>query len=153
MYCQGTGSAHYKFIGRARQSAYIAGRLTSTRKGFPSMFKNAYLAFVLAGAVAAGPCLAHAKLQNSTPADNGVLTQAPKTLTLNFSEAAQLATLKLVRDGKDISVPVDQTAKASQSIIVTLPSLVPGKYIVHWSAMAADDGHVTRGSFIFSIAG
>jgi methionine-rich copper-binding protein CopC len=117
------------------------------------MFKSAYLAFALAGALAAGPCLSHAKLQSSIPADNGVLTQAPRILTLNFSEAAQLALLKLVRDGKEISIPVDKAAKASQSITVTLPGLVPGKYTVHWSAMAADDGHVTRGSFVFSIAG
>jgi len=117
------------------------------------MYKNAYWAFALAGALAADPCLSHAKLQSSIPADNGQLTQAPKTLTLNFNEAAQLALLKLVGNGKEISIPVDKNAKASQSITVPLPGLVPGKYTVQWSAVAADDGHVTRGSFVFSIAG
>ena len=117
------------------------------------MLKKRFLAFALYGLVAAGPCLAHAKLQSSSPAANAHLTEAPKTLTLNFSEAAQLALLKLVGDGKEISIPVDKTAKASQSITVPLPGLVPGKYTVHWSAVAADDGHVTRGSFVFSIAG
>jgi copper resistance protein C len=117
------------------------------------MFKKACLAIALSGALAAGPSWSHAKLQSSTPADNGQLTQAPKTLTLNFSEAAQLALLKVVGGGKEISLPIDKTAKASQSFTVPLPALLPGKYTVHWTAMAADDGHITRGSFVFSIAG
>jgi methionine-rich copper-binding protein CopC len=116
------------------------------------MFKNVCLAFALSGALAAGPCLSHAKLQSSTPADSAQLTQAPKTLTLNFSEAAQLARLVVI-GGKEISIPVDKTAKASQSFTVTLPELAPGKYTVHWTAVAADDGHITRGSLVFSIAG
>jgi methionine-rich copper-binding protein CopC len=117
------------------------------------MFKNACLAFALSGALAAGPCLSHAKLQSSTPADNAQLAQAPKTLTLNFSEAAQLARLVMVGDGKEISIPIDKTAKASQSFTLPLPGLVPGKYTVQWTAVAADDGHVTKGTFSFSIAG
>jgi methionine-rich copper-binding protein CopC len=117
------------------------------------MFKNACLAFALSGALAAGPCLSHAKLQSSAPADNAQLAQVPKTLTLNFSEAAQLARLVVVGDGKEISIPIDKTAKASQSFTLPLPGLVPGKYTVQWTAVAADDGHVTKGSFSFSIAG
>jgi methionine-rich copper-binding protein CopC len=116
------------------------------------MFKNALLALAVCGVVVAAPCMAHAKLQSSTPANNAKLTQAPKTLTLNFSEAAQLAVLKLVRDGKEIPVPLDKGAKAGQTFTLTLPALTPGNYTVQWSAMAADDGHVTKGSFTFSIA-
>ena len=52
------------------------------------MLKTSLLAFALCGAVAAGPCMAHAKLQSSSPADNAHLAEAPKTLTLKFSEAA-----------------------------------------------------------------
>jgi methionine-rich copper-binding protein CopC len=59
------------------------------------MLKNALLGLSLCGLLVAGPCLAHAHLQSSTPADNAQLTEAPKTLSLNFSEAAQLAVLKL----------------------------------------------------------
>jgi copper resistance protein C len=116
------------------------------------MLKNGLLAFALCGLVAAGPCMAHAKLQSSSPANDAHLTQAPKTLTLQFSEAAQLAVLKLIRDGKEIAVPLDKNTKAGQTFTLTLPALSPGNYTVQWSAVAADDGHVTRGSFVFSIA-
>jgi hypothetical protein len=120
--------------------------------GTSFMLKNALMALALCGVVVAAPCMAHAKLQSSTPANNAKLTQAPKTLTLNFSEAAQLAVLKLVRDGQEIPVPLDKGAKAGQTFTLTLPALSPGNYTVQWSAMAADDGHVTKGSFTFSIA-
>ncbi len=116
------------------------------------MLKNAFLAFAVCGIVAAGPCAAHAKLQSSSPANNAQLSEAPKTLTLKFSEAAQLAVLKLARDGKEVSVRLDKSAKATQEITLTLPPLSPGKYSVQWAAVAADDGHVTKGSFAFSIA-
>jgi copper resistance protein C len=116
------------------------------------MLKNALLALALCGIVLAAPCMAHAKLQSSTPSNNAKLTQAPKTLTLNFNEAARLAVLKLVRDGQEISVPLDKDAKAGQTFTLTLPALSPGNYTVQWSALSADDGHVTKGSFTFSIA-
>ena len=116
------------------------------------MFKHALLALALCGIVAAAPCMAHAKLQSSTPANHAKLTQAPKTLTLTFSEAAQLAVLKLARDGQEIAVPLDKDAKPGQTFTLTLPALAPGNYTVQWSAVAADDGHVTKGSFAFSIA-
>jgi methionine-rich copper-binding protein CopC len=115
------------------------------------MLKNSLLAFALCGVVAAGTCMAHAKLQSSSPANNAHLTEAPKTLTLQFSEAAQLAMLKLVHDGKEVPVPLDKGAKAGQTFTLTLPALSPGNYTVQWSAVAADDGHVTKGSFAFSI--
>jgi methionine-rich copper-binding protein CopC len=116
------------------------------------MLKNILLAFGLCGVFAAGPCMAHAKLQSSSPANNAHLTEAPKTLTLQFNEAAQLAVLKLIRDGKEVPIPLDKGAKAGQTFTLTLPALSPGSYTVQWSAVAADDGHVTKGSFVFSIA-
>ena len=115
------------------------------------MLKNAIFAFAMCGIVVAAPCLGHAKLQSSSPANNAHLTEAPKTLTLNFSEVAQLAVLKLVGGGKEIPIALDKTAKASQSFTLTLPALSPGNYTVRWAAVAADDGHITKGSFAFSI--
>jgi methionine-rich copper-binding protein CopC len=117
------------------------------------MFKKAILAVALSGTILAGPCMAHAKLQSSSPAQDAHLTAPPKTLTLTFNEAAQVAVLKLISGGKEIPIAVDKSAKASPSFTYPLPALAPGSYTVQWTAMAADDGHVTKGSFVFSIAG
>jgi methionine-rich copper-binding protein CopC len=116
------------------------------------MFKQAVMAFALGGVIAAGPCAAHAKLLSSSPAANASLNEAPKTLTLKFNEPAQLAVLKLVSDGKETPLTVDKTAAPSESFSLPLPALAPGKYTVQWAAVAADDGHVTKGAFAFSIA-
>ena len=117
------------------------------------MLKNTLLGLTVCSLLAAATCLAHARLQSSTPADNAQLAAAPKTLLLNFSEAAQLAVLKLVNDGKEIPIALDKSAKPAQSFTLTLPALAPGSYTVEWTALAADDGHVTKGKFKFSIAG
>jgi copper resistance protein C len=137
--------------GAGDQSGYIAGR-PGYRNKASFMFKQACMAFTLAATLAAGPCAAHARLESSSPADKGRLAEAPKTLTLNFTEAAQLAVLKLVRDGKEIPIPIDKSAKASPSYTLPLPGLAPGDYTVQWTAIAGD-GHVSKGSFAFSIAG
>ena len=50
------------------------------------MLNKTLLALALGGAIAAGPCMAHAKLKSSTPADNAQLAAAPKTLTLNSAK-------------------------------------------------------------------
>jgi methionine-rich copper-binding protein CopC len=99
------------------------------------------------------PCFSHAKLQSSVPASNAQLAHTPPTLTLNFSEEAQLAVLKLTSSGTSVPVPLDRNAKASSTIVVTLPALKPGTYDVQWSAIAQDDGHVTKGSFSFTVLG
>ena len=109
-------------------------------------------AFALAAALMwSGPCSSHAKLQNSIPAANAQLAHAPTTLTLNFSEAAQLAVLKLTASGIAVPLTVDRGAKPSSAVVVPLPALKPGKYQVEWSAIAADDGHITKGSFSFTV--
>jgi copper resistance protein C len=117
------------------------------------MLKHAMLIGALSGAMLAGPCMAHAKLQSSSPANAAQLTEPPKTLTLTFNEAAQVAVLKLLNGGKEIPIAIDRNAKASQSFSFPLPALAAGDYTVQWTAVAADDGHVTRGSFAFSIRG
>jgi len=96
------------------------------------MLKQAILALALGGTMMTGPCMAHAKLQSTSP-------------------AAQVAVLKLSSGGKAIPIPVDKNAKASPTFTFPLPALAPGSYTVQWTAVAADDGHVTKGSFTFSI--
>ena len=117
------------------------------------MIKKSIIALSLSGVLAATTSWAHAKLQSSMPADHAQLTEAPKTLTLQFNESAKLALLKLSTGAKEIPVSVDKSANASQSFTIPLPALAAGKYLVRWTAVAADDGHMTKGSFDFTIGG
>jgi len=113
---------------------------------------NKYVPLALIAALfASGTAFAHARLLQSSPAPNAQLLEAPKSLILTFSEAAQLAILRIAASGKQIPVVLDHNAKASSIVTVALPVLQPGNYLVEWSALAADDGHVTHGQFEFSL--
>jgi hypothetical protein len=107
-------------------------------------------AFV-AALILTAPAFGHAKLRSSLPAADAMLQAAPKSLVLTFNEMVRLAILTLTIDGKDIPVTVDRNAPAAPQVSVTLPTLAAGKYQVRWSALAVDDGHVTQGTFSFSI--
>lgn len=106
-----------------------------------------------AGLMLAGAALGHARLRSSVPAADAKLEVAPKALTLTFSEAARLAVLTLSLDGRDMPVAVDRSAPAALQVSVPIPALAGGKYLVQWSALSAADGHASKGSFTFEIAG
>lgn len=105
------------------------------------------------GWMLAGQGLAHARLRSTEPAAGAQLEAAPKSLTLTFNERVQVAVLTLVSAGQSIPLSLDRGGPASARITVPLPALAVGKYEVQWSALSADDGHVTKGSFSFAIVG
>jgi len=117
------------------------------------MVKPWLLALSVAGMILTGPVFAHAKLQSSIPAADARLQVAPKSLTLNFNESVRLAVLTLTAGGKDIPVTVDRNAPAAAQVSVALPALAAGQYVVQWSALSVDDGHVSKGTFSFAVVG
>jgi methionine-rich copper-binding protein CopC len=117
------------------------------------MVKPWLFAVTVAGVILAGPAFAHAKLQSSIPAADARLQVAPKSLTLSFNESVRLAVLTLTAGGKDIPVTVDRSAPAAAQVSVALPPLAVGQYVVQWSALSVDDGHVSKGTFTFAVVG
>lgn len=113
----------------------------------PVFTRLAMIVALLSSAVAFG----HARLVSSSPLDHASLTVAPQSLNLQFSEAAQLAVLKLSADGVSVPLHFASDAKATDHFTIALPTLKPGSYRVEWTALAADDGHVTKGAFSFAI--
>jgi methionine-rich copper-binding protein CopC len=106
-----------------------------------------------AGLMLSGPAFGHAKLRASVPSADAQLQAAPKTLSLSFNEDVHLAVLTLTAGGKNIPLTVDRAAPASSQVSIVLPPLPAGKYQVQWSALSADDGHVTKGAFSFTVLG
>jgi methionine-rich copper-binding protein CopC len=115
------------------------------------MAKAWFLAVIVSGLVLTGPVLAHAKLQSTVPAADAQLQVAPKSLTLSFNEKVRLAVLTLTADGRDVPVTVDRNAPAAAQVSVALPALAVGKYVVQWSVLSVDDGHVSKGTFTFVV--
>ena len=100
---------------------------------------------------------AHAILLRSDPAKDSVLSIAPKQVRMWFSEALNPAfSTAVVVNGENKRVD-NRDAHVSSSdqteMDVSLqPNLPPAVYIVIWRTDSAVDGHILRGSFIFSIA-
>jgi copper resistance protein C len=103
------------------------------------------------GLMFCGPAFGHAKLLATVPSADAQLPASPKTLSLSFNEEVHLAVLRLTAGGKDIPLTLDRAAPAASHISVALPPLPAGKYQAQWSALSADDGHVTKGTFSFTV--
>lgn len=99
---------------------------------------------------------AHAALVRSDPAADAILNAPPAHVVMWFSEDINPLTSRAVVvdtsnrqvDRHDAHVSDDN----SKQLVVTLPLLRAGAYVVVWRTQSADDGHVTGGSFIFRIA-
>jgi len=106
--------------------------------------------------VVAGPVLAHADLVTADPADGAVLTVAPTTITLTFSEAldaakssvALISAYGTVATGK---VSGDGTVMTLGPLVQDGRPLGPGGYEIRWTSVAAD-GDVLRGRLTFTVS-
>ena len=98
---------------------------------------------------------AHAVPLSSTPAPNAGLAQAPREVTLRFSErvAARASSLQVfdahgqrIDDGH-----ADVDPENPWLYRVRLRPIEGGPYTVSWRVMSADDGHVTEGAYGFVV--
>ena len=96
---------------------------------------------------------AHARLRSSNPAAGAQVSVAPARLELHFNEKVRLASLSLNSEGRVIDVAVDRSAPSSADVSLALPALTAGSYQVHWRALSGGDGHITQGTFSFTITG
>jgi len=118
------------------------------------MTKRMAFTLTLAAALAlANVSVGHAKLVTSVPAGGARVSESPHVLTLTFDEEVKLAKLSLTRDGTPITVTIDTAAASAKTVTVPVTALAPGAYEVHWTALATDDGHVTKGTFTFTVLG
>jgi methionine-rich copper-binding protein CopC len=109
------------------------------------------LVLAFAGMLLTGAASGHARLRSSNPPDEAHLRASPKSLTLTFNVNVQLAVLTLTSGGKVIPLKVDRGAAAAAQATISLPPLADGRYQVQWSALSADDGHVTKGTLSFTV--
>jgi len=102
-----------------------------------------------------GIAWAHALLQRSDPPASVVLQRAPSRIHLWFSEDLNGSASKIIvwdharHDQTSGSATV--VAGQPRQLEEPLKPLPPGSYLVLWTSVSADDGHVLRGSYSFSV--
>ncbi|HTJ57481.1 MAG TPA: copper homeostasis periplasmic binding protein CopC [Devosiaceae bacterium] len=115
---------------------------------------NRFIPAVLFAAIAS-PAFAHAHLLNEVPAAKAVVTPAPTSLTLSFSEAVELHFTGVAVTGPD-KTPValgDAALDPKDAKILEVPlkgALPAGAYTVAWHALSTD-GHKTNGTYTFTV--
>ena len=134
-----------------------------TRKTHKASSSAAVLLAALGGFCAAlaalGTADAHAAYAASTPAFAAVLDAAPERIELRFTqqlfrrEDANRITLERSDDDASIAlgeIEIDNVDRASMRAELLAP-LRPGRYLVGWQNLSADDGDSDRGSYPFYV--
>jgi copper transport protein len=110
---------------------------------------------ILAGALVPRSAYAHAELARADPAVDAIVEASPTRVTLWFTEEPEprFSEIQVVdRTGRRVdrgdlrADPADRLA-----LSVGVPELTPGSYGVVWRALSTVDGHITRGSYTFTI--
>ncbi len=100
------------------------------------------------------PASAHAHLDHASPAAGSVLAQAPKEVTIWFTEALEPKFSSIVvQDAKGTAVQVDAATLApgnTAQLVAPLKPLGPGTYKVIWRVLSVDT-HRSNGSFSFRV--
>ncbi|HUS17667.1 MAG TPA: copper resistance protein CopC [Chloroflexia bacterium] len=100
---------------------------------------------------------AHSLLVSSTPTAGAQLPTPPGSVNLVLSEGAvpefsSVVVLDRARRHYETGTPA-YGAQGIQVRVTLEPNLPPGVYIVQWKAVSSVDGHLTRGSFPFTVLG
>ena len=116
--------------------------------------RSLVLALLLALSIS-GVVFAHADLARSDPAANAVLDVAPAQVTIEFTEAVEprLSKIEVLYDDGSVADNNDTTRDPADPKVlrVSLKESREGTYIVSWRALSEVDGHVTSGSYVFSV--
>lgn len=97
---------------------------------------------------------AHAFLVSSSPAAGEHTRSSPTTLRLRFTEtiaAAGSGRLTLEAGAHRIPLRGLTLGPDGATLVGSLPHLRGGIYLVRWQVVAADDGHLSVGTFAFAV--
>jgi methionine-rich copper-binding protein CopC len=106
---------------------------------------------------AAEAALFHITLDHSQPADTATVTGPVSEVRLFFSGAPLMrgASIRVVTSGRSLqrsTPPAADSEDPRQLFVQMTPPLPAGAYVVQWRCIA-DDGHVMRGDFTFTVTG
>ena len=123
----------------------MIGSLSPARGRFAALLA---LLFLLA---VPGLVLAHAELRTSDPADGSTVEGTPGVIVADFTEALADGSRLVLRGPDGERVAEGRIHESNDTrMIIEPPELAAGDYEVRWTAVA-DDGHVERGSYSFTV--
>jgi len=117
------------------------------------------MTFVLVLLLGIGLAYAHAVVIESTPKNGATLFSPPKEIVLRFNAKIEKALARVnlaTSGGKAVLLPegdvTRNAASAPDCLVIQLPLLVPGAYVLRYKVLATD-GHATLGELRFTVTG
>ena len=148
----------------SRSTSRTTRRVTGSAAGSAAVLAGAFgalgvLAALCAALTLTAPAAAHAAYASSAPAFAAVLDSAPDQIELRFTQqlfrraGANEIRLERSDDGAEIAlgeVVIDNADRARMRVALLGP-LAPGRYLVSWQNLSADDGDTDQGSYPFYV--
>jgi methionine-rich copper-binding protein CopC len=116
------------------------------------------LLYVVGTGMSFFPVYGHANPVTYDPSPNKVFDSSqslPDKVTITFSEKPEVkaSSIKVLNsnneriDNNDLKITDPDRAL---SVSIDKSKITPGIYTVNWAALSKDDGHITKGSYVFS---
>jgi methionine-rich copper-binding protein CopC len=98
-----------------------------------------------------GAALAHAELHHASPEAGSTVSEPPHEVALTFTDSLEAAFSSAdVTNSSGVRVDEGKPQVNGNMIRISLKTLSPGSYRVHWRAVSVDT-HRIEGSFTFSV--
>ncbi len=96
---------------------------------------------------------AHAKLEKTQPADGATVSVSPLQIQLSFDEEVDLTVSKIEVTGPSGKIVLGpMRLMGPKALVAKVTAALPdAAYTVRWQTAAADDGHVSKGAFKFTV--
>ena len=94
--------------------------------------------------------IAHTPLKSTNPENGSTLSKSPESVSLEFAQAVRLTQLRVELANSEKRRLEFSPKETSTTYTSSSPDLVPGRNVVHWTALSAD-GHVIEGTIIVVI--
>lgn len=134
------------------------GKLAANRLGAAALVllpQMALIALAILVAMLPGSVNAHANYIESDPPANSTLETAPDSVVIRFTEPIEpsLSSIRVLDSQGNRVDDADQVVRSTDPHVmgVALQPLQDGAYTVVWKNVSTVDGHLARGSFVFSV--
>ncbi|MEH7115427.1 copper resistance CopC family protein [Neobacillus niacini] len=95
--------------------------------------------------------LAHSHLEDSTPKNGEIVTEALKTITLSFETDLEFTSSFTLLDEKNTAIPLSTVSINGNQLVANVENeLLNGSYMIHWKIIG-EDGHPLEGDVPFSV--
>ena len=110
-------------------------------------------AFAVAVMALPAPALAHGDIKSASPGKGDKLAAPPRQVEITFTEAPTADAIIQVTDGCGDRVSGDPQIAEGTATIPIGGDAQPGTFRVRYRVISAVDGHPSRGSYEFRVAG